>query len=65
MDAIECQYYTVKEVATVLGVSYQTVMEWCRDGKLAAIKIGAGRNGAYRIRKDADIFKVGCNDSAR
>jgi excisionase family DNA binding protein len=36
---------TPKQVAVLLGVSYETVRVWLRDGKLRSIKVGA----RYRI----------------
>jgi excisionase family DNA binding protein len=43
------QVYTTYEVATLLKVSYRTVQEWIRTGKLPAVRYGR----QYRIRADA------------
>lgn len=32
------QYYTVKEVATILRVHVETVRRWCEEGKLVGAK---------------------------
>lgn len=42
-------YYTAKEAAGILGVHYQSIMNWVRNGKLRAFK--AGR--VWRISKEA------------
>lgn len=44
-------YYTPKEVSSLLGVHYQTVMNWVRSGKLRAVKIGQ----LWKISKEALI----------
>lgn len=45
--------YKVKEVAEILRVHWQTILEYIRNGKLKAIKIGKG----YRItQEDLDEF---------
>lgn len=45
--------YTVKEVAEMLKVHFQTILAYIKDGKLKAMKIGKG----YRIsKKDLDDF---------
>lgn len=45
--------YTVKEVAEMLKVHFQTILAYIKDGKLMAMKIGKG----YRIsKKDLDDF---------
>lgn len=46
---VECAYFTVKEVAKMMGVCTRTVYNWCRTGQLKASKIGT-RN--YRISAD-------------
>lgn len=44
----EPQYYTVEEVARILGVDEETVRRWCRQGKIPGVK-RFGRE--YRIPK--------------
>ena len=47
------QYYSIKEVATMLKVAYLTVYRWIKSGKLKAVKAGK----QYRIKKeDLDKF---------
>jgi excisionase family DNA binding protein len=43
--------YTTKEVADMLGKQEYTVREWCRLGRIAAIKLqgGRGNEGEWRI----------------
>ncbi|HET9919552.1 MAG TPA: helix-turn-helix domain-containing protein [Ktedonobacteraceae bacterium] len=36
--AQEPQYYTVREVARILGVDEETVRRWCRLGKITGVK---------------------------
>ncbi len=38
-------YYTLQEVADGIGVHYQTVRGWMKDGKLKVSKIGK----SYRV----------------
>lgn len=42
-------YYTAPEVSKLLGVHYQSVMNWVRSGKLRAVKLGR----VWRISKEA------------
>lgn len=42
---VEKSHYTVKEIATDLAVSEETVRNWIRNGELQAVDIGRG----YRI----------------
>lgn len=44
---MEENYYTIKEVATMLKVAYLTVYRWILSGKLEAYKAGK----QYRIPK--------------
>lgn len=32
------QYYSVEQVARILGVNEETVRRWCRDGKIPGVK---------------------------
>ena len=46
-------YYSIKEVAEILKVTYLTVYRWIHAGKLNALKAGK----QYRIKKsDLDKF---------
>lgn len=38
----EKQFYTAKEVAQILSISKDTVMEMAKNGRLRSIDIGAG-----------------------
>jgi len=42
-------FYTVEQVADLLQVHWQTVLNYIKSGKLKAVKLGRG----YRISKDA------------
>jgi excisionase family DNA binding protein len=42
-------FYTVEQVAELLQVHWQTVLNYIKSGKLKAVKLGRG----YRISKDA------------
>jgi excisionase family DNA binding protein len=50
-------YLTPAEVAAILRVHVQTVMEWCRDGKLEAFKSGGhpanGKGGKWVIPRES------------
>ena len=41
---------TLHEVAHMLGVSYWTVYNWIREGKLKGVKVASGR---WRVPKSA------------
>jgi excisionase family DNA binding protein len=42
-------FYTVEQVASLLQVHWQTVLNYIKSGKLKALKLGKG----YRISKSA------------
>jgi len=42
-------FYTVEQVAELLQVHWQTVLNYIKSGKLKAVKLGKG----YRISKEA------------
>lgn len=47
------QYYTVEQVASLLQVHWQSILNYIRRGDLEAIKIGRG----YRVSQEAlDTF---------
>lgn len=48
MDTQERKFYTVDEVAEVVGVHAQTVRRWLRSGQLEGTLIS--RQAGYRIR---------------
>lgn len=53
MTDTEHNYYTVEQVASLLQVHWQTVLNYIKRGDLEGIRIGRG----YRISKDAlDTF---------
>jgi len=41
------EYYTVEEVATIMGKSNYTVREWCRLERVQAIKRITGRGNSF------------------
>jgi excisionase family DNA binding protein len=45
----ELKYYTVKEVSEILQAHWQTILNYIKDGKLKAIRVGKG----YRIPASA------------
>jgi excisionase family DNA binding protein len=46
-------YYTVEELAELLQVHWQTILNYIRSGELEAVKLGKG----YRISKESfDAF---------
>lgn len=42
-------FYTVEQVAEMLQVHWQTVLNYIKNGKLKAVKLGKG----YRVQKQA------------
>lgn len=42
------EFYTVKQVAKLLQVHWQTILNYIKNGKLKAVKLGKG----YRIKKE-------------
>ncbi len=53
----EPKYLTPEEVAAILRVHVQTVLKWCRQGRLGASKHGGnevnGKGGKYLILREA------------
>ena len=51
------QYLTPKEASVILRIHWQTVMEWCREGKIGSAKIGGnkvnGKGGKFLIPREA------------
>lgn len=46
---VQQEYFSIKEAATLLGVSHHTITSWIyRSGKLKAVKVG----DSVRIHKD-------------
>lgn len=47
------EFYTVEELAELLQVHWQTILNYIRSGELKAVKLGKG----YRIsKKEFDAF---------
>lgn len=47
------EFLTVKQVAEILKVHWQTVLNYIKNGKLKALRLGKG----YRIAKESlDLF---------
>ena len=46
-DSKNSEYYTVEQLADILQVHWQTILNYIKGGKLKAIKLGKG----YRIPK--------------
>lgn len=45
------QYFTVAEIATILKVHWQTVLNYIKSNKLKAVKLGKGyRIGAQSLK---------------
>ena len=51
------EYLTPEEVATILRLHVQTVLRWCREGRISASKHGgnkaSGKGGKYVIPREA------------
>lgn len=41
--------YTAKEVAEILKINYQTVLEMLRDGRLESFRTGSGKRSEWRV----------------
>lgn len=54
-------FYTVEQVAELLQVHWQTVLNYIKGGKLEAVKLGRG----YRISKEAFDRFTRQNSSAK
>lgn len=54
-------YYTVGQVAELLQVHWQTILNYIKNGKLEAVKLGKG----YRITKEALDKFTNQNSSAK
>ena len=46
---VEYKFYTVKEVADLLQIHWQSVLTYIKNGKLEAVRLGKG----YRISETA------------
>lgn len=44
--------YTTPEVSEILGVTDHTVRDWCRRGRIRAIRLGDGPTARWRIRHE-------------
>ena len=54
---VACEYYTPKEVATILNLSKDMVYDMLREGRMPAIKLGTGKRLTWRIPKeDFDVY---------
>lgn len=55
MKSKETKFYTVEQVASILQVHWQSILNYIKRGDLEAIKIGRG----YRISQESlDTFLV-------
>ena len=54
---------TFEEAMKLLKISRPTLNRWVRDGRIQKVKLGEGRRGTVRFRKE-DIEKF-INDSIR
>lgn len=59
MHAIDNEYVTVGEAATLLRVAPSTVRRWIREGNVAAYRLGQRRIGLRRGDLDSLITPVG------
>ncbi len=57
---VSYKFYTVQEVADLLQVHWQSVLNYIKSGKLEAVKLGKG----YRISETA-LQKFMANHSTR
>lgn len=49
--SISSNYYTVKEMANILGVHPTTIIRSIKYGRIAAFRVGSGKKASYRILK--------------
>lgn len=54
-DEAEQQFYTTAKVASIFGVTTETVRNWIASGRLPAVRIASGH---YRVRR-ADLIEFG------
>lgn len=50
MEAITPKYYTARDAADIIGVSYRLILKWIQDGELNCYRIGD--NGMIRISNE-------------
>jgi excisionase family DNA binding protein len=55
------KFYTIKEIATNLKVSDQTVYNWISDGKLKALQVG----GLLRVEEEEYLRFIGKNSTKK
>lgn len=51
----DTKHYTVKEAASILGKTEQSITNWCKSGKLAAIPLKYGSRFTFKIPKQVLI----------
>lgn len=52
------EYLSTSELASILGLSRDTIVKWCQQGKIKAIRIG--KRGKYLIPKKI-LEEIGIN----
>ena len=52
----EPKYYSTVQAARILGVSPDTVRNWCVAGKIEAVRMPGGTQSLWRIPCHLDIF---------
>ncbi len=50
MESITPKYYTAREAATIIGVSYRLILKWISEGQLKCYRIGG--NGMIRVSNE-------------
>ena len=59
MSEVKCEYYTPREVATVLNLSTDLVYGLLREGRMPAVKLGTGKRMIWRIPKTGFAEYIG------
>ena len=51
INEVQCEYYTPREIATLLNLSTDLVYGLLREGGMPAVKLGTGKRMIWRIPK--------------
>jgi excisionase family DNA binding protein len=61
MKNIECDFFSIKEFASKLGVHANTIRRGIKSGRITGFRIGPGKRATYRIPK-SEINRIALFD---
>lgn len=51
MNGNECDFLSIKEFASKIGVHPNTIRRGVKSGRISAFRVGGGKRSSYRIAK--------------